>query len=40
MSDSYQEYELACQQEKERNSQLLEQASYLVKSQTTDTENN
>jgi site-specific recombinase XerD len=36
MSDSYQEYELACQQEKERNSQLLEQfATWLKAKQLT-----
>lgn len=31
MSDNYQEYELACQQEKERNSQLLEQFTNWLK---------
>lgn len=36
MSDSYQEYELACQQERERNSQLLEQfATWLKAKQLT-----
>jgi len=36
MSDSYQEYELACQQERERNSQLLKQfASWLEAKQLT-----
>jgi len=36
MSDSYQEYELACQKERERNSQLLEQfASWLEAKQLT-----
>jgi site-specific recombinase XerD len=36
MSDSYQEYELACQQERERNSQLLEQfATWLQTKQLT-----
>lgn len=36
MSDSYQEYELACQQERERNSQLLEKfATWLKAKQLT-----
>ena len=36
MSDTYQEYQLACQQERERNSQLLEQfAAWLKAKQLT-----